>query len=258
MYHYNYKITNVKTNEYYIGVRSCKCKIEDDKYMGSSTVWTKAYIKANREFLIKEILEIFPTRKLARDGEVVRLKEVENDTLCINCYFGYTPDLTGTHQTPEHIEKRKMFGERNGMYGKKHKPETIEKMRQFSTGRKHTQESKDKIGKAHRGKVYSEETREKIRKARSKIRRIVDITTNEEFITSIPEFCKTRPELKPSSMKAAANFGYIYHERYRIYELAATNSDISRKLGENGETLEIDNSVGSVESDIIVQQTAND
>lgn len=25
MYHYNYKITNISTGEFYIGVRSCKC-----------------------------------------------------------------------------------------------------------------------------------------------------------------------------------------------------------------------------------------
>lgn len=33
MYHYNYKITNISTGEFYIGVRSCKCSIEEDSYM---------------------------------------------------------------------------------------------------------------------------------------------------------------------------------------------------------------------------------
>lgn len=37
-YHYNYKITNIKTKEFYVGVRSCDCEIEKDPYMGSSTV----------------------------------------------------------------------------------------------------------------------------------------------------------------------------------------------------------------------------
>lgn len=44
--HYTYKITNVITNEYYVGVRSCKCKIEEDKYMGSSSIWTKYILKS--------------------------------------------------------------------------------------------------------------------------------------------------------------------------------------------------------------------
>lgn len=51
MYHYNYKILNTKTGEFYIGVRSCKCKIEDDPYMGSSSIWTKLYIKEHRQDL---------------------------------------------------------------------------------------------------------------------------------------------------------------------------------------------------------------
>ena len=40
-FNYTYKITNIETQEFYVGVRSCKCKIEDDKYMGSSSIWTK-------------------------------------------------------------------------------------------------------------------------------------------------------------------------------------------------------------------------
>ena len=56
MNHYVYKIINIITNEYYIGVRSCKCNIEEDKYMGSSTIWTKAYIKEHILELKKELL----------------------------------------------------------------------------------------------------------------------------------------------------------------------------------------------------------
>lgn len=33
----------------------------------------------------------------------------------------------GKKQTPEHIEKRKLVGEKNGMYGRKHTPESIKK-----------------------------------------------------------------------------------------------------------------------------------
>lgn len=101
MYHYNYKITNIKTGEFYIGVRSCKCAIIEDKYMGSSTVWTKLYIEEHKQDLKKEILQTFMTRKEANDGEVALLKSYQNDKLCINCYFNYTPDVTGTKQTPE-------------------------------------------------------------------------------------------------------------------------------------------------------------
>lgn len=75
MNHYNYKITNIITGEYYIGVRSCKCEIKEDSYMGSSSIWTKLYIKEHRKELVKEILEEYPSRKLANDAEVLRLKQ---------------------------------------------------------------------------------------------------------------------------------------------------------------------------------------
>lgn len=105
MNHYNYKITNSQTGEFYVGVRSCKCDVSEDPYMGSSSVWTKDYIKKHKDVLKKEILEVFETRKLANGGEVKLLKSVEHNPLCINKYFDYTPDVTGTKQTPEWIAK---------------------------------------------------------------------------------------------------------------------------------------------------------
>ena len=50
-YNYTYKITNIKTKEFYVGVRSCDCEIECDKYMGSSSIWTKLYIKEHKDDL---------------------------------------------------------------------------------------------------------------------------------------------------------------------------------------------------------------
>ena len=144
-YNYTYKITNIRTGEFYVGVRSCDCEITEDKYMGSSSIWNKLYIREHKDDLKKEIVEIFETRKLANIGEVVLLKKVQDDPLCINCYFDFTPDMTGTKQSPEWIEKRKMFGERNGMYGKHH-----------------TDETKEKISKAMKNRVLSKEHKEKV------------------------------------------------------------------------------------------------
>lgn len=39
--------------------------IVKDPYMGSSSVWTKLYIKEHKDVLAKTIVEIFETRKLA-------------------------------------------------------------------------------------------------------------------------------------------------------------------------------------------------
>ena len=246
-YNYTYKITNIKTKEFYVGVRSCDCEIEDDKYMGSSSIWTKLYVKEHKSELVKEIIDIFETRKLANKAEVELLKSVENDPLCINQYFDYTPDMTGTKQTPEWIEKRKMFGERNGMFGKHHSEETKEKISKSLKGRKLTEEHKEKIRQAELGRVISKESREKISKAKSKIRHIENIITKECWDISITEFIKMFPNknFNANSMRKAAQQGCIYKKTYRITECVAPELVSGEKSGENGEPPEMDNPVGS-------------
>ena len=94
--HYNYRIVNIKTKEFYIGVRSCSCNIEDDPYMGSSSIWTKLYIKEHASDLQKIIIKVYNSRREANAGEVELLLEEFKNPLCINRYFDYTPDMTGT------------------------------------------------------------------------------------------------------------------------------------------------------------------
>ena len=245
--HYTYKITNTLTKEFYVGVRSCKCKIEDDKYMGSSSVWTKIYIKEHKEVLKKEIIAIFPTRKEANRGEVDLLKSSENDPLCINKYFDYTPDVTGTKQTPEWIEKRKRFGEKNGMFGKHHTEEAKKAISEKLKGREISEETRRKIGDFHKGKIYGEETRAKISKARSKLRHIENIITGESWDISITDFIKLHPEenLNANTMRKAAQEHHIYKKTYRITECAALISNGDCKSDKIGEPPEVDNPDGS-------------
>ena len=244
-FNYTYKITNTEIQEFYVGVRSCDCEIREDKYMGSSSIWTKIYIKEHKKVLVKEIIKTFPTRREANRGEVELLKLYEHEPLCINQYFGYTPDATGTKQTPEWIEKRKMFGERNGMFGKHHTEETKKRISESLKGKEVSEETRKKIGDYHRGKKYGEKTRAKISKARQKIRHIINIHTGEEWNISINEFIKQHSDenLNANSMRKAAQEGYIYHKTYKIS--AASISNDSSKLGKNGEPLETDNPVGS-------------
>lgn len=249
--HYTYKITNVVTNEFYVGVRSCKCRIEDDKYMGSSSVWTKIYIKEHKDVLKKEVLTVFLSRKEANIGEVELLKSVESDPLCINKYFDYTPDVTGTKQTPEWIAKRICYGERNGMFGKHHSDETKKHISEKLKGRIVTEETRKKIGDFHRGKVYGEETRNKISKARSKIRHIENILTGESWDISITDFIKLHPDedLNPGTMRKAAQEHHIYKKTYRITECAASTSNSGCKSDKIGESPEVDNPDGSAGSE---------
>lgn len=221
MYHYNYKITNISTGEFYIGVRSCKCSIEEDSYMGSSSIWNKIYVKEHKDKLKKEILEVFPTRKLANGGEVKLLKSVSDNPLCINKYFDYTPDMTGVKQAPEWIEKRKLFGERNGMFGKHHSEKAKKEISSKLKGRIVSEEIRKKIGDYHRGKTYGKDTREKISKARQKLRHIINMKTGEEWNISITDFIKMFPDenLKESSMRSAVKYKKPYKGYLKITNL---------------------------------------
>lgn len=59
-----------------------------------------------------------------------------------------------------HAEKR------GAMHGRKHSPETIEKMRQAHTGKRHSEATKQKVGEASRARWATNEFREKAIKLR--------------------------------------------------------------------------------------------
>lgn len=56
-------------------------------------------------------------------------------------------------------------GKDSPWYGRKHKPESIEKIRQARLGTKHSQETKDKMTKTRTGRKATPETRERQRQA---------------------------------------------------------------------------------------------
>ena len=58
MNHYVYEITNLVNGKKYIGKRSCKCPIEEDKYMGSGKLLKNAIDKYGVENFKKEILKV--------------------------------------------------------------------------------------------------------------------------------------------------------------------------------------------------------
>ena len=56
-----------------------------------------------------------------------------------------------------------IFGDMNGMFGRKHSPETLEKMRQVRVGKKATAETKEKMSASHLGQKRTAESRERMR-----------------------------------------------------------------------------------------------
>ena len=151
-----------------------------------------------------------------------------------------------------------MFGKRNGMFGKHHTEKTKKTISDKLKGRTVSTITKKKIGNFHRGKQYGPEIRQKISKAHQKIRKIENIKTGETFILSLIDFCKLYPECNPNHMRRYCNSGWIYHKTYKITNYEAFDGDINSKLGENGESPEMDNPVGSAGKCVKVQQTSND
>lgn len=246
MKHYLYKITNLQTNQYYLGVRSTKKDPLIDSYMGSSSVWTKQWIKENKDLLEKEILDdSFLNRESANLAEVNLLKCHKDDKLCINCLFDSIPSHLGKKQSEEWIKNRILSGDKHWLYGKHHSEETKNKISESLKGRIITKEAKEKIGNAHRGKIVTEQQKQKQSETRKskiasgEIKKTYKPVVVEDLLLNTIEYfdgCKLFAEkynLNYGSVQVAAYKERTYLKRYNI-KYAASTSNSSRTLGENG------------------------
>lgn len=158
MNHYTYKIT-YNTGKYYIGVRSCNCNPEEDtKYLGSSKH------TPNDKVILKEILDVFATRKEAvlNEIELHNKFEVSTNEMFYNkakqTSVGF--DTTGNILTEEHLDKvsKALKGR---IFSDIHKSRISEKL----TGRIKTEQERLNISKGRTGLKFgprSEETKLKI------------------------------------------------------------------------------------------------
>lgn len=259
MKHYLYKITNLQSHQFYIGVRSAKDPY-NDKYMGSSSIWTKEWIKNNKELLKKEILnDSFLDRDSANLAEVELLKQYKDDDLCINCLYDIIPSHLGRKQSQEWINKRIKSGEQANMYGKHHSEETKKIISEKMKGRIISDSTKEKIGNYNRNKIVSEEQKKKqsetmkFKLASGEIKKTYKPIIVENIIDNTVEYfdgCILFTEkynLNYGSVKSSLRKGTIYLKTYKITYAALVGNNY-RKSGEHGESPEMDNPVGSLGS----------
>ena len=174
MKHYVYFIEDPVTKEFYIGVRSCKCEIKDDPYMGSMSTW-----KPDKSKLVKTIFDEYKTREEANKMELNLLQYyINKNDFPLNRNYHIT-DIgfcnLGKKCSTETKEKMSVahMNMKPGMSGKKHSNETKEKMsvahmnmkpgmKPGMSGKKHSNETKEKMRKIHTGKIITDETKEKM------------------------------------------------------------------------------------------------
>lgn len=152
MHHYTYKI-HYSTGKYYIGVRTSKCKPEDDtKYLGSSKY------TPNDLVIKKEILAEFPTRAeaIAHEVELHKFYDIAKNPNFYNQAKQTSKkfDVTGTKHTKEHSEKIA-----NSLRGKKYDKARVEKA--IKNRQKIFDERKQRLGYVHkRSPEYCEKIRQ--------------------------------------------------------------------------------------------------
>jgi hypothetical protein len=164
-----YKTTNLLNNKIYIGVH--KTENIYDNYLGSGLILKQALKLYGRENFKKEILFCFDNLvdAYAKEKELVNQEFVlREDTY--NVTVGGSVSINWDKERKE-THAKNISGSNHPMFGKKHKPETIEKIRQKGYGRKHSEEFK---------------------KAMS------------ERLTGMPSVLKGRPQSKESNEKRSA------------------------------------------------------
>lgn len=86
---YVYQVTNKKTGEFYVGIRSCNCDPTEDVYWGSGIRIKRCIEKNGIDNFEKKIFSIFNCRKEASqlESELVNEETLKNE-LCLNLKTG--------------------------------------------------------------------------------------------------------------------------------------------------------------------------
>lgn len=138
-----YKILNLKTNQYYIGVH--KTENPNDSYLGSGIHITRQVKLYGKDAFKKEILFIFNDQDSAYEKEKELISIHKKDKFCLNIGEGGIGGDTFS--------------------GRKHTEETKKLISCKMKGKKYSLERRKQISESLKGRVFSEETRLKISEA---------------------------------------------------------------------------------------------
>jgi group I intron endonuclease len=169
-----YLITNFENKKQYVGVTKFPIIERFYQHTKRGFLLTEAIKKYGDDKFSIELIEKVDTAGRAYELEQYYIKEYNSKVP-----YGYNitdggDGIFGWEATEEYRQEcservTQLHKEKKvGMYGKKHSPETIEKMKeshkgkQYCLGRKMSEESKQKIREKHLGKVVTEKTKKKI------------------------------------------------------------------------------------------------
>lgn len=150
-----YKITNTMNDMVYIGVT----KNPDSRMNAHACTTTPT------KSIIKNAIKKYGRDKFSLQVLLTSTQEYcyEMERKAIEAYNTITPH--GYNICTGGRGAIGIYGEKNGMFGRKHSPETLEKMRAKKLGKKVSEETKEKMRAAHVGKVVTPEFCERMRKA---------------------------------------------------------------------------------------------
>lgn len=175
-----YQIRNTKTGGVYIGstndghrrwtehLRKLKAGVHDNRYLQAS------FLKHGEEYFIFEVIELVgESEKLIEREQIIfdDTKKLGLKTYNIGNFVaaplrgvtGEQHPFFGRKLSTEHKEKCTNRGERNGMFGRNHSPDSKAKMCAARIGSKASDETRSKMSIAREGRKKSEEHKQKIR-----------------------------------------------------------------------------------------------
>lgn len=149
-----YKITNTMNDMVYIGVT---------KYP-NHRMNAHACFKTPTKSIIKNAIQKYGRDKFKFQVLLTSTQEYcyEMESKAIEAYNTLKPN--GYNICTGGLGAIGIFGDKNGMFGRKHSPNTLEKMRQVRVGKKATAETKEKMSVSHLGQKRTAESRERMRR----------------------------------------------------------------------------------------------